>query len=62
MKTRKPVSELALQLQELRRRNPQAYWILSKVTAIPEARVKAIARGEEPTIQEELVLKAHARG
>ena len=62
MKPKGPLSELALQLQEARRRKPDAYFIIGAVSGFGEKRVKAIARGAEPTTAEEITLKALARG
>lgn len=56
-------SELALQLQEARRRDPDAYRTIAAAARIPVARVKAIAYSQaEPTEQERTVLAIEARG
>lgn len=56
------LSELALQLQEARRRNPQAYLWFGIEAGIPEERVKKIAYGAEPTMREKAILEGLARG
>ena len=62
-KTLKPkLGELALSLQEARRRNPAAYRIIHLVSGIPEARVKAIAYGADPDLSEKMTLESLARG
>ena len=62
MKAKPKLSELALSLQEARRRNPGAYGILAIVSGIDEARIKAIAYGAEPDHSEKIILEMHARG
>lgn len=57
------LSEIALQLQEARRRDPAAYRTIAAAARIPVARVKQIAYGQaEPTEQERRVLAIEARG
>lgn len=62
MKPRLPLSELALQLQEARRRDPGAYVTIGAAAGIPEKRVKAIAYGTDPEPWEKSVLQRLARG
>ncbi len=63
MKQKPKLSELALQLQEARRRNPGAYGILAIVSGISEERIKAIAYGKaEPDYSEKIILEGLARG
>ena len=62
MRPRYPLSELALQLQEARRRNPQAYTLIAALAGMTERRVKDIAYGAEPTMTEKIVLETAARG
>lgn len=63
MKQKPKLSELALSLQEARRRNPGAYGIIALVSGIPEARVKAIAYGKaDPDYSEKIILEMYARG
>jgi hypothetical protein len=62
MKSKAPLGELALSLQEARRRNPDAYSIIGAVSGYGERRIKEIARGAEPTIQEKTILESLARG
>lgn len=62
MKINVPLSGLALSLQEARRRNPGAYSIIGAVSGYGEKRVKAIAHGEEPTLEEKIILEGLARG
>jgi hypothetical protein len=62
MSTRR-LPEISLQLQEARRRDPDAYRTIAAAARIPVARVKAIAYGQaEPTDQERRVLAIEARG
>ncbi len=62
MKPRLPLSELALMLQEARRRNPAAYTLIAALAGMSERRVKDIAYGAEPTMAEKLILEVQARG
>ena len=62
MKPKPKLGELALSLQEARRRNPAAYRIIGLVAGIPEKRVKAIAYGAEPELSEKMTLERLARG
>ena len=62
MKTKVPLSELALSLQEARRRKPDAYSIIGAVSGLGEKRVKEIAYGAEPDIYEKTTLEGLARG
>lgn len=62
MKPKSKLSELALSLQEARRRNPAAYMIIGLVAGIPEKRIKAIAYGAEPEYSEKIILESLAWG
>jgi hypothetical protein len=61
MSTRR-LPEISLQLQEARRRDPDAYRTIAAAARIPVARVKAVAYGETPTATEKEVLMRLARG
>lgn len=62
MKPKGKLNELALQLQEARRRDPGTYVAIGAAAGIPAARVKAIAYGAEPELWERSVLERLARG
>ena len=61
MKQKIPLTELALSLQEARRRNPAAYRIIAITAGFTEKRVKEIAYGAEPTLTEKITLESLAR-
>jgi hypothetical protein len=62
MKQKPKLGELALSLQEARRRNPKAYALISLLSEIPEKRVKRIAYGAEASDAEKDILASLARG
>jgi hypothetical protein len=62
VKPKPKLGELALSLQEARRRNPAAYRIIRLVSGIPEKRIKKIAYGDEATEEEKATLAGLARG
>ena len=53
------MNDYAAELTAAKRRNPDAFKILSHVTGITAKRLQQIADGEPATITERIVLDAH---
>lgn len=52
--------ELRDSLKAAKRRNPAAYSLISIVSGVSEARIKAIAKGESPDVVEKISLESAA--